>query len=78
MSKKKPRFFQQKGRDCERPFYVLPEIVGKWYIRIPVADFQHMIPIAPTSNTTSRDHEDDDTDDSRLWCYCSKPGFADV
>ena len=58
---------------------VLPEIVGKWYTRTPVADSQHIVPIAPTpSNITSNDENEDDDDDSRLWCYCSKPSFGDM
>ena len=78
--KRNQDFFNRKV-EIMKDFFVygiLPEVVGKWYTRAPVADSQHIVPIAPTSITTSNYHEDDDTDDNRLWCYCSKPSFGDM
>ena len=79
-------FFDSKI-DNVRHFFIygiLPEIVGKWYTRIPVADADHIVPL-PTANsvtdddtaTTSTDDHDAD-DDGRLWCYCNQPSFGDM
>ena len=57
----------------------LPEIVGKWYSRGPVADSTGVVPIprvAVTAQSTGND--DDDDDPGRSWCYCSKPSFGEM
>ena len=51
----------------------LPEIVGKWYSRGPVADSTGVIPVPRATATAEATGGDDDDDPGRSWCYCSKP-----
>ena len=62
---------------------VLPEIIGKYYTRKPVADSSGIVPVTTPSTEPSTNHstlEDDrESDDvSTLWCYCSQPSFGDM
>jgi len=58
----------------------LPEIVGKWYSREPVADSTGVVPVPCAAVTAEATEGDDDDDDGpgRLWCYCSKPSFGQM
>ena len=61
---------------------ILPEIVGKWYNRMPVAEKDGTVPIpaaVDTSDSKNDDNDDDDDDDNgRCWCYCNQPSFGDM
>jgi len=69
-------FFERKA-EVVYDFFVygmLPEIVGKWYTRRPVADATNIV-----SRMASSDHEDyEDEDITKLWCYCQEPVFGDM
>ena len=70
-------FFKTKVQ-AARDFFkygILPEIIGKWYTRAPVADLDDVpMPAATSIHTT--EEEDDLDDESRLWCYCEQPSFG--
>ena len=53
---------------------VLPEIVGKWYTRIPVANSDGIIPIVTDSDKEPMDQDGEDY--TKLWCYCSQPSHG--
>ncbi|XP_062523365.1 uncharacterized protein LOC134198041 [Corticium candelabrum] len=70
--------------DAVKHFFVygvLPEIVGKWYTRKPVANSQGTVS-TPSATPTgvlslvedSQNHEDL----SMLLCYCNEPVFGDM
>ena len=65
--------------DNARHFFIygiLPEIIGKWYTRIPVAEEDGTIPIPAVVDTLdcNNDNNDDNNDDDigRCWCYCNQ------
>ena len=73
--------------DClekARNFFVygiLPEIVGKWYTRIPVAESDGTVPtpaVDISDNSNNDVDVDDDDDNGRCWCYCCQPSFGDM
>ena len=52
---------------------VLPEVVGKWYTRIPVADASGKVPLPmPLDPQDCEDSEDY----TKLWCYCCQPSHG--
>ena len=53
---------------------MLPEIVGKWYTRKPVADSKGIVPHSSTKPTNDGKKEEEDY--SRVWCYCGQPSFG--
>jgi len=55
---------------------ILPEVVGKWYTRKPVADVDGL-PVESDQPDCQQSQEEED-DSSALWCYCSKPEFGDM
>ena len=58
---------------------ILPEIIGKWYTRMPIAEKDGTIPIPATvDNSDSKINDDDDDDIGRCWCYCDQPSFGDM
>ena len=61
---------------------VLPELIGKWYTRIPISNDTGIVSI-PTSKGTSAESktaaaaaDDDDDDPDKLWCYCNKSSYG--
>ena len=54
---------------------VLPEIIGKWYSRGPVADPSGVVTLPSTSAT---DSTGDETNDRRLWCFCNQPSYGEM
>lgn len=54
---------------------VLPEIVGKWYTRKPVAEIDGTVSL-PIS--TEDEAENAEEDSSKLWCYCNQPSFGNM
>ena len=73
-------FFNSKFDDVKHFFIygVLPEIVGKWYTRGPVADLSGAVPLPTTSSTDTTDLTEEDTDDGRSWCFCNQPSYGDM
>ena len=56
---------------------MLPEVIGKWYTRRPVADTTNVVPI--TLSTQAEEPLDCEEEDiTRLWCYCQEPSFGDM
>ncbi len=53
---------------------VLPELIGKWYTRKPVADSDGVVP-GPSTSSTSAVVEDKE-DYEKLWCFCNQPSFG--
>ena len=56
---------------------ILPEIVGKWYSRKPVAvdDGTVLLPISAEESEAERGKGDDT---SSLWCYCNQPSYGNM
>lgn len=56
---------------------ILPEIIGKWYSRKPVADGEGLVqePSANGEETTNDVNEDDE---STPWCYCNEPSSGEM
>lgn len=50
---------------------MLPEIVGKWYSRRPVADCDGVVHEPVNEEDTTNDLNKDDK--STPWCYCNEP-----
>ena len=57
---------------------VLPEIVGKWYARGPVADPSGVVSLPTTSASTAVESEEDENENGRLWCYCNQPSWGEM
>ena len=78
-------FFQSK-RDILQNFFIygmMPEIVGKWYTRKPVADVDGTVACGCTDpqnlKSQSKTTEDEEEEDySKLWCYCNTPSSGDT
>jgi len=79
----KDESFIQSNMLIARSFFkygILPEIVGEWYTRTPIAQSDGIvpIPIATTSTADEGADHDDSEDVSRLWCYCEQPIHVNV
>lgn len=60
-------------------YSVLPEIVGKFYTRKPIADSRGIVQAPMISNSPSTSEQTDTVEDlSKLWCYCSQPSFGEM
>lgn len=57
---------------------VLPEIVGKWYTRGPVADPSGVVSLPTTSASTAVESEEDENENGRLWYYCNQPSWGEM
>ena len=75
-------FIDEKLQDLEHFFVnaILPEIVGKWYSRKPIASNENLVEELPetstSSSTSNQDTEDEDYTIS--WCFCNKPSYGDM
>ena len=69
-------FFQNIISDLEHVFVygILPEIVGKWYTRIPAAASLDNIVVVPQLQVDDVDKEDYE----KLWCYCNQPSYGQM
>ena len=56
---------------------ILPEIVGKWYSRKPVAETDGTVSL-PFSTDKNEVESDEGDDTSRLWCYCNQPSYGNM
>lgn len=54
---------------------ILPEIIGKWYTRAPVADSSGVVSVADLADDNIN-NVDDNEDYDRLWCYCNQPSYG--
>ena len=52
---------------------ILPEIVGKWYTQVRVADSTGIVPI-PTNDNEGIDPDEEDY--KKLWYYCNQPSHG--
>ena len=58
---------------------VLPEMIGKWYSRKPIADENGIVSEPANPNTSKSTFQDEDDEDyTKLWCYCDKPSYGDM
>ena len=57
---------------------VLPEIIGKFYTRKPVANSQGTVPVHITISPAGTSQEGEDDDPAKLWCYCNEPSFGEM
>jgi hypothetical protein len=76
------KHFLESKQDVLKYFFVygmMPEIVGKWYTRKPIADLEGVVsqPLeaASEADASSPDEEEDYT---KLWCYCNQPSFGNM
>ena len=72
-------FFRSRFDNLQHFFIygILPEIVGKWYTRIPVTNSDGIVP-QPVRNAPSNTDVDTGEDITKLWCYCNMPSFGDM
>ena len=52
---------------------VLPEIIGKWYSRKPIAGNDGIV-VYPADSGSS--DESDEEDYEKLWCFCGQPSYG--
>lgn len=60
--------------DTMKHFFIyglLPEIVGKWYSRKPVANSRGILQVDPSLLQDTEDY-------TKLWCYCKEPSYGDM
>ena len=57
---------------------VLPEIVGKWYTRGPVADPSGVVSLPTTSASTTMEPGENENDNGRSWCFCNQPSYGEM
>ena len=59
---------------------VLPEIVGKWYTRKPIADSSGIVPDASsiTEATLMSSSTSSTEDTEEVWCYCRQPNYGSM
>ena len=57
---------------------VLPEIVGKWYTRGPVADPSGVVSLPTTSVSTTMEPGETENDNGRSWCFCNQPSYGEM
>ena len=55
---------------------ILPEIVGKWYTRQPIADDDGIIDCVTNTKPVGSSGGDDDEDYEKDCCYCVQPSFG--
>ena len=57
---------------------VLPEIVGKWYTRGPVADPSGVVSLPTTSASTTMEPGPNENDNGRLWCFYNQLSYGEM
>ena len=73
--------FLESKMDIVRHFFVyaiLPEIVGKWYSRRPLADTDGIVDISDPQQSTTADDEEQEDDPDKPWCYCGQPSYGEM
>ena len=51
----------------------MPEIIGKWYSRKPIAGDDGIV-VYPVDSRSS--DESDEEDYEKLWCFCGQPSYG--
>lgn len=79
---KRDNDFLNSNIDITKHFFiygVLPEIIGKFYTRKPVANSEGIVPVPVTISAAETSQEiDSDDDPAKLWCYCNQPSFGEM
>ena len=57
---------------------ILPEIVGKWYTRKPIADSQGVVQLPSSHDQEESTSEETESETNELWCYCQQPGYGEM
>lgn len=57
---------------------ILPEIVGKWYSRKPVADADGVVQMPTMSEESEENNGQQQDDHTKSWCYCNQPEFGEM
>ena len=57
---------------------MMPEIVGKWYSRKPIAGADGIVQKPMQLDDDVPADVDDEEDYSKLWCYCNAPSFGNM
>ena len=52
---------------------MLPEIIGKWYTRKPIADSSGIVQ-EPLTHAEAEEYDSEDYEKS--WCYCNQPSYG--
>lgn len=70
-------FYEEAAQKVEHVFVygVLPEVIGKWYTRKPVADSSGVVQVL---SQTEQAAEEEAEDPEKLWCYCAQPCYGDM
>lgn len=75
-----PDFFVDVAEHVEHFFKysILPEIIGKWLTRKPVADACGVVEkCLPSTSAASNEQEIDRNEDyEKAWCFCCQPSFG--
>ena len=59
---------------------ILPEIIGKWYTHVPVANEDGTVPFPENCDSDDEDTcmADSDEDPTKLWCYCNQASSGEM
>lgn len=75
------RLFYENLMDKVEIFFiysVLPEIVGKWLTRKPIADQDGIVKIHSPKLAAARGSTVTEEDPEALWCYCRGPSHGNM
>lgn len=70
-------FFEHILEDVQHFFMygMLPEIIGKWYTRRPIADSSGVVPMLSSNSNRAGAGTEEVT---KSWCYCDQPEFGQI
>ena len=80
-------FFEEAVNNVEHIFVygILPEIIGKWYTRTPIANSAGVVQILPPDHKAGGDNDgqnedltNDDENPDKLWCFCEQPAYGNM
>jgi hypothetical protein len=54
---------------------ILPELIGKWYTRQPIADNGGVV---PEHEALCSSKSTQDNDKEAIWCFCSQPNYGNM
>ena len=72
--------FIQMKLDVLQHFFInaiLPEVIGKWYSRKPIADDKGIVTEPRNTDTTSSEEKENE-DYTKSWCYCCQPTYGNM
>ena len=72
-------FFRSRLDNLQHFFIygIMPEIVGKWYIRKPITNAEGIVS-RPVTHASSNTDVQESEDLTKLWCYCNMPSFGNM